>query len=99
AHPARSSFPTRRSSDLVKLPRGYHIELLGEGAERQAAQQRLLELGLGAAIVILFLLQAAFQSARLATMLFVTLPVALAGGILARSEEHTSELLSPYDLV
>jgi CzcA family heavy metal efflux pump len=67
----------------VKLPRGYHIELLGEGAERQAAQHRLLLLGLGAAIAILFLLQAAFQSARLATMMFLTLPVALAGGILA----------------
>jgi CzcA family heavy metal efflux pump len=67
----------------VKLPRGYRIELLGEGAERQAAQHRLLLLGLGAAIAILFLLQAAFQSARLATMMFFTLPVALAGGILA----------------
>ncbi len=66
----------------VKLPRGYQIELLGEGAERQAAQHRLLILGLGAAIAILFLLQAAFQSVRLATLLFVTLPVALAGGIL-----------------
>jgi CzcA family heavy metal efflux pump len=67
----------------VKLPAGYHVELLGEGAERQAAQHRLLLLGLGAAIAILFLLQAAFQSVRLATMMFVTLPVALAGGILA----------------
>ncbi len=67
----------------LKLPRGYHIELLGEGAERQAAQRRLLELGLGAAIAILLLLQAAFQSMRLATMMFLTLPVALVGGILA----------------
>ena len=67
----------------VKLPAGYHLELLGEGAERQAAQHRLLLMGLGAAIAILFLLQAAFQSVRLATLMFVTLPVALVGGVLA----------------
>jgi CzcA family heavy metal efflux pump len=67
----------------VKLPAGYHIALLGEGAERQAAQHRLLLMGLGAAIAILFLLQAAFQSVRLATLMFVTLPVALVGGVLA----------------
>lgn len=67
----------------IKLPIGYHVELLGEGAERQAAQRRLLEMGLGAAIAILFLLQAAFQSVRLAVLMFLTLPVALVGGVLA----------------
>ncbi len=40
-------------------------------------------MGLGAAIAILFLLQAAFQSVRLSTLMFLTLPVALVGGILA----------------
>jgi CzcA family heavy metal efflux pump len=67
----------------IKLPDGYHIQLLGEGAVRAAAQRRLLLMGLGAAVAILFLLQAAFQSVRLATMMFVTLPVALVGGVLA----------------
>ncbi len=67
----------------IKLPVGYHFELLGEGAERQAAQHRLLEMGIGVAILILFLLQAAFQSVRLAFLMFLTLPVALVGGILA----------------
>ncbi len=67
----------------VKLPAGYRVQLLGEGAERQAAQKRLLEMGIAAAIAILFLLQAAFQSVRLAMMMFLTLPVALVGGILA----------------
>ena len=67
----------------IKLPVGYHFELLGEGSERQVAQRHLLELGIGAAIVILLLLQAAFQSVRLATLMFLTLPVALVGGILA----------------
>ena len=32
----------------LRLPLGYHIELLGEAAERQSAQSRLLLLGLGA---------------------------------------------------
>ncbi len=67
----------------VKLPLGYHIDLLGEAAERQAAQTRLLWMGLGAAIAILFLLQAAFDSVRLAALMFMTLPVALVGGVLA----------------
>lgn len=67
----------------IHLPLGYHVQLLGEAAEREAAQKRLLEMGLGAAIAILFLLQAAFASVRLATLMFVTLPVALVGGVLA----------------
>lgn len=67
----------------VRVPVGYHVQLLGEAAERQAAQNRLVDLGIGAAILILFLLQAAFMSSRLAMMMFLTLPVALAGGILA----------------
>jgi Cu/Ag efflux pump CusA len=78
---ATSAVRTRLAQ--VKLPLGYHISLLGQGAERQAAQNHLLLMGLGAAIAILFLLQAAFQSARLATLMFCTLPVALVGGILA----------------
>ena len=41
---------------------------------------RLLEMGACAALLILLLLQAAFASARLATMMFLTLPVALVGG-------------------
>jgi CzcA family heavy metal efflux pump len=67
----------------IKLPLGYHIQILGEGAVRQAAQRRLLEMGLGAAIAIFLLLQAAFQSVRLATLMFLTLPVALVGGLIA----------------
>jgi CzcA family heavy metal efflux pump len=67
----------------IHVPLGYHIELLGEAAERQAAQDRLLKTGIAAAIAILFLLQAAFTSVRLATLMFLTLPVALVGGVLA----------------
>jgi CzcA family heavy metal efflux pump len=67
----------------TRLPLGYRVEVLGEAAERDAAQTRLLDMGIGAAVAILFLLQAAFASARLATLMFMTLPVALVGGVLA----------------
>jgi len=66
-----------------KLPAGYTVSLQGESVERASAQQRLEWLGLGALIVILLLLQAAFRSWRLALMLLITLPVALVGGVLA----------------
>jgi CzcA family heavy metal efflux pump len=66
-----------------KLPAGYTTSLQGESVERASAQQRLEWLGLGALIVILLLLQAAFRSWRLALMLLITLPIALVGGVLA----------------
>ncbi len=67
----------------VEFPRGYHAELLGESAERQAAQRRLRWLGLAAGIGVFLLLVVAFASWRLAVMFFVTLPMALVGGVLA----------------
>jgi CzcA family heavy metal efflux pump len=67
----------------IDYPREYHAELLGEFAERQAAQQRLFTFGIAAAIGIFLLLQAAFGSWRLATIVFLTLPSALVGGVLA----------------
>ena len=67
----------------VKLARGYHVEMLGEYQERQAAQSRLLESAVIAAALTLFLLQAAFRRWRLALLAFLTLPMALVGGVLA----------------
>jgi CzcA family heavy metal efflux pump len=69
--------------DDMKLPLGYRAELLGEAAERHAAQRRLLMFAIGAAALIFLLLQAAFGSWRLASMMFFTLPMALVGGVLA----------------
>jgi Cu/Ag efflux pump CusA len=66
-----------------KLPLGYHATLMGEAAERQSAQSRLLLYALVGAVAIFLLLQAAFGSWRLATLLFATLPMALVGGLLA----------------
>jgi Cu/Ag efflux pump CusA len=67
----------------LRLPIGYHAELLGEAAERQAASQRLLLFAIAAVLAILLLLQAAFRVWRFAWMLMLTLPMALAGGVIA----------------
>ena len=67
----------------VNFTRGYHPEILGEWAERQAAQQRLLWLGLASLVGILVLLLADFQSPRLVLIIALTLPFALIGGVLA----------------
>ncbi len=67
----------------TRSPLGYHAEVLGEFAERQSAQRNLLTLAIGAVLVVFLLLRRAFRSWRLATMSFLALPMALAGGILA----------------
>lgn len=67
----------------VEFPLEYRAELLGEYAERDAAQERVLTFAIAAAIGILLLLQAFCRSWRLATVVFVTLPMALVGGGLA----------------
>jgi Cu/Ag efflux pump CusA len=72
-----------RALAAVDFPRGYRAELLGEFKERQAAQERLFGIALLAAVAILLLLQTAFGSWRLATLTFLTLPIALVGGVLA----------------
>jgi Cu/Ag efflux pump CusA len=64
-------------------PLEFRAEMLGEYQERQAAQKRLLIFAVGAAIVIFVLLQISFRSWRLATLSFLTLPIALVGGLLA----------------
>lgn len=62
---------------------GHHPEILGEWAERQAAQSRLGWLALGSLAGILVLLLADFQSVRLTLLVALTLPFALIGGVLA----------------
>ncbi|MEK6221780.1 MAG: efflux RND transporter permease subunit, partial [Chloroflexota bacterium] len=67
----------------VDYPIGYHAELIGEFAERQAAQSRILVAGIVAAIIIFLLLRGSLGNMRLAGMSFLSLPLALVGGILA----------------
>lgn len=67
----------------INFPLEYRAELLGEYAQRLAAQERLLAFVIAAGLGIFLLLQAFCKSWRLAMVLFVSLPVSLAGGLLA----------------
>jgi CzcA family heavy metal efflux pump len=81
----------------VTFPLEYHAEVIGEFAERQAAQRNLLIAGAVAVIAIYFLLYTSFENWRLATLTFFTLPWALVGGLLAAY--LTSGVLSLGSLV
>jgi len=67
----------------VDIPLGYRTELLGEYAERQAAQGRLILYSGTAILGIFLLLRISMRSWRLACLALFTLPVALMGGVLA----------------
>ncbi|HSD82418.1 MAG TPA: efflux RND transporter permease subunit, partial [Anaerolineae bacterium] len=67
----------------IEMPVGYHAEVLGEFAEREAAQNKLLLAGSIAVIAIFFLLYTSFNNWRMTFLTFCTLPWALVGGALA----------------
>ncbi|MGH2769858.1 MAG: efflux RND transporter permease subunit, partial [Actinomycetota bacterium] len=69
--------------EKVRFPLEHRAEVLGEYAEREAADQRLLLFAVAAALGIFLLLVMSFGSWRLASLSFFTLPMALVGGILA----------------
>jgi CzcA family heavy metal efflux pump len=69
--------------EQIQFPLGYSYDLIGELAERQAADQRLQRFALIAGIAVLLLLVMAFGSWRLGLMAFLALPMALVGGLLA----------------
>ena len=69
--------------EQFEWPLEYRAELLGEFTERQEATRRMMTLAVVAALGIFLLLQASFGSARLATLAFLTLPIALVGGVVA----------------
>ncbi|CAN5646983.1 efflux RND transporter permease subunit [soil metagenome] len=67
----------------VEFPLEHHAEVLADQAEQRAAEGRMLSFAIAAAIGIFLLLQAAFGSWRLASVVFLALPMALVGGVLA----------------
>src|SRR4029450_11983663 len=67
----------------LSFPRGYYAEVLGEYAERKASSNRLTLLGVIAVAAIFLILLADVQSPRVATLVFLTLPFALVGAIVA----------------
>jgi Cu/Ag efflux pump CusA len=73
----------QRAIQQIDFPLEYRAELLGEYAERLAAQRRVLAFAIVAAVAIFLVLQAFFRSWPLATAVFLTLPAALVGGVVA----------------
>ena len=67
----------------MSFPQGYYAEVLRESAERQASSNRLTLLGIIAVAAIFLILLADFVSARVATLVFLTLPFALVSAGLA----------------
>ncbi|HQR32861.1 MAG TPA: efflux RND transporter permease subunit [Blastocatellia bacterium] len=67
----------------LAFDRGYHPEFLGEYAARQLSRNRLFWLSGLSLLGILLLLHTDFRSARLVTLVFVSLPFALIGGVAA----------------
>jgi len=72
-----------RGLERIEWPLEYRAELLGEYAERQAAQRRILIAGFVAVVGICFLLYTSFENWRLTILAALTLPQAVVGGVLA----------------
>jgi CzcA family heavy metal efflux pump len=72
-----------RALQGVAFPLEYRAEVLGDYAERSATMWRLLSYTIIAVVGIYLLLQAAFGSWRLAGLIFLMLPAAIAGGPIA----------------
>jgi Cu/Ag efflux pump CusA len=66
----------------VQFPEGYHPEFLGEFAEAQAAERRMLLLFLAVVAAILLILYVDFQSWRLTAIMALMLLLSLLGGVL-----------------
>jgi CzcA family heavy metal efflux pump len=69
--------------ETVQFPIGYYPQLLGEYKERQAAQRNLLYYSVAFAIAIFLMLHVSLRNWRLAALIYLALPAALVGGVLA----------------
>jgi CzcA family heavy metal efflux pump len=71
----------RRLQD-TRFPLEYHAEVLTPTTAEEIGTTRMAAFAIACALATLLLLQAAFRSWRLAALVFLTLPVALVGGVL-----------------
>jgi len=65
----------------VRFPLEYHAEVLRDSTGDELGATRLIAFAIAVAVAVYLLLQAAFMSWPLATLVFLTLPVALMGGL------------------
>jgi Cu/Ag efflux pump CusA len=70
--------------EAIEFPLEHHVEVLqGSSGASSDPSAGVLGLGIAGAVLVLLLLQAAFDSWRLAALVFVLLPVSVVGGVLA----------------
>ncbi len=69
--------------DAIQVPAEYHLEVLSDAQGMQSNQQRLLTIAIATVIGMLLVMQSSLVSWRLTFAVFLTLPMALAGGALA----------------
>ena len=79
-----------RLAKNVGFPLEYHAEVRQESTNQQINLAAIVGFGVVAVIASFLLLQAALRSWRLAGLVFLTLPVALAGGALAALIDGTA---------
>ncbi len=72
-----------RLLESVTFPAEHHAEILQGFAQERSRWLTFLGVAVGAGVFIYLLLQAAFRSWRLSTLVFATLPMVLSGGVLA----------------
>ena len=73
----------------VKLPRGYHLEWVGEYESEVRAEARLLVIVPITILLIFIILYTMFRSAKWALLILVTVAMARVGGLLALLLTHT----------
>ncbi len=73
----------RAVNDSVTLPDGWHLSWGGQYENLQAASRRLSLVVPMVLLLIFVLLYSAFGSGRLASLVFLNVPLALSGGLLA----------------
>jgi len=69
--------------EKIAFPIGYYPHLLGEYKERQTAQKNLLIASITVAVAIFLLLHVTFRNWRLACLVYLALPAAVVGAVLA----------------
>lgn len=82
----------QRVAEQVKLPLGYHLQWGGQFENQQRAAARLMLVVPAALIMIFLILYTTLGSARQAILVFVNIPFALIGGVVALAV--TAEYLS-----
>jgi Cu/Ag efflux pump CusA len=75
----------QRALGELQFPLEFHAQVLSGYAERQAVLQEILGIIAVVAITIYLLMQACYQNWRLAALSFLSLPLALVGGLLTAS--------------